>query len=67
MCVGIVHGAGKRVDKSLMFERLVNEQADEIIQWTDKEMIDAINNVTFISTILSQEVSDITKQDIPKI
>jgi hypothetical protein len=59
ICVGILLGAGKRAEKAHTFERLVNAEAAETISWCDREMIDAINSIVFIGTILICEVTQL--------
>jgi hypothetical protein len=52
LVVGFMYGYGKKNNKANLMERIVNEQVDEQITWTDTEMIDAMNDCYYISTIL---------------
>ena len=52
LVVCFLYGAGKPANKANTLERIVNEEENPQITWTDKEMIDAINHSVFISTIM---------------
>jgi hypothetical protein len=56
LVVGFALGPCKKGSKAKLLERIVNEQQDGQISWTDPEMIDAVNFTVFISTILVSQI-----------
>jgi len=51
-----MHSAGTAQMKAQVFEQLVNPSENKMIFWKDSKLIDAVNAIVFMSTILIKEV-----------
>lgn len=56
LCLNVMHSAGYVQLKVQVFERLVNPEGEKQIFWSDKKVIDAVNFIVFMSTIMIKQV-----------